>query len=82
LILADPNTFALDNLDVVQTRQNLMLDLELRCHAELGTLLDLERLVLESGFRAFCGEINGDWWAAFGVHGQGEDDTVARVIGI
>jgi hypothetical protein len=82
LILADPNTLALDNLDVVQTRQNLMLDLELRCHAELGTLLDLERLVLESGFRAFFGEINGDGWAAFGVHGQGEDDTVTRIIGI
>lgn len=80
LILANTNTLALDDLDVVQSRQNLVLDLELRRHAELGALLDFERLVLESGFRTLFGQVDGDGWAAFRVHGQREDDAVAWII--
>jgi len=59
-----------------------MLDLELRRHAELDSFLDLERLVLERSLGAAGGEIDGDRWAAFGVHGKGEDDAVARVVGV
>lgn len=59
-----------------------MLDLELRRHAELNSLLDLERFVLERSFGASGGEIDGDGWAAFRVHGQRENDAVAWVVGV
>jgi len=82
LILANPNTLPLHNLYIVQTRQNLMLHLELRSHVELGTLLDLERLVFESLLCILGREIDGDGWLTFGIHGEGEDDAVAGVIGV
>lgn len=41
LILRDTNTLALDHLDIVQTREDLVLNLEFRGHSELGTFLDL-----------------------------------------
>lgn len=59
-----------------------MLHLELGCHAELDALLDLEWLVFESGLGALGGEVDGDGWAAFGVHGQGEDDAVTGIVGV
>jgi len=59
-----------------------MLHLKLGRHAELHTLLNLEWLVFESSFGAFGGKVDGDGGPAFGVHGQGEDDAVARVVGV
>lgn len=59
-----------------------MLHLELRSHVELGTLLDLERLVFESLLCILGREIDGDGWLTFGIHGEGEDDAVAGVIGV
>lgn len=47
LILADTDTLPSHGLDVLQTAQNLMLDLEDDLDAESGSLLDRERLVLE-----------------------------------
>ena len=47
-VLGDLDALALDDLDVVETAQNLVLDLELGAHCELGALLNLERLILQS----------------------------------
>lgn len=82
LVLADSDTLSLDDLNVVKTRQDFMLDLESGCHAELDTLLDLEWLVLECSLRTLGREINGDRRTTFGVHGQGDDDAVAGIVGV
>jgi len=56
-----------------------MLNLELGDHGELGTLLDLEWIVLQGALGALGGEVDGDWWAASSVHGEGEDDAMAGI---
>lgn len=66
----------------MQAAEDLVLDLELGAHGELGALLDLEGLVLERGLAAGGGEVDGDGVAAGGVHGQGEDDADAGVVGV
>lgn len=81
-VLGDLDALALDDLDVVQATENLMLDLELGAHGELGALLDLEGLVLEGALAAGAREVDGDGVAARRVHGEGEDDAHARVAGI
>lgn len=78
-ILGYADTLALDNLDVVQTAKDLMLDPELGAHGKLGALLDLEGGVLESGLAAGLGEVELDWRAAGRIHGEGLDDADAGV---
>jgi hypothetical protein len=81
-VLRDSDTLSLDDLDVVKTAKNLMLDLELGAHGELGTLLDVERLVLKGGLAAGGREIDGDGRTAGRVHGQGEDNAHSGVVGV
>lgn len=81
-VLGDLDTLALDNLNVVQTGQNFVLDLELGAHGELGTLLDLEGLIFEGGLGACGGEVDSDGVSAGRVHGQGKNDAHSRVVGI
>ena len=81
-ILGDSDTLSLDNLNVVKTAENLMLDLELGAHGELGTLLDVEGLVLEGGLASRGRESDGDGRTTRGVHGQGENDAVSGVVGV
>lgn len=59
-----------------------MLDLELGAHGELGTLLDVEGLVLEGGLASRGREIDGDGRTSGGVHGQGENDADSGVVGV
>lgn len=80
LVLADSDTLSLDNLDVLKARENLMLDHELGDHGELSSLLDLEWLVLQGGFGSLGGEVNGHWWAAGSLQGEGENDALAWII--
>jgi hypothetical protein len=81
-VLGDLDALALDDLDVVQAGEDLVLDLELGAHGELGVLLDLERLVLQRGLAAGGGEVDGDGVATGRVHGEGEDDADAGVVGV
>lgn len=81
-VLGDLDALALDDLDVVQAAEDLVLDLEGGAHGELGALLDLEGLVLEALLAARPGEVDRDGGAAGGVHGQGEDDADAGVVGV
>jgi hypothetical protein len=69
-------------LDVVQTAQNLMLHLELCRHVELGSLLDLEWLVLERLLGARGREVDGNRVTALGVHGEREDNADTWVVWI
>lgn len=82
LVLADSDTLSLDNLDVLKARENLVLDLELGDHGELSSLLDLEWLVLQGGLGSFSREVNGHWWAAGSLQGEGENDALAWIIWI
>lgn len=81
-VLGDSDTLSLDDLDVVKTAENLVLDLELGAHGELGTLLDVERLILEGGLASGGREIDGDGRAARRVHGQGENNADSGVVGV
>lgn len=81
-VLGDSDTLSLDNLNVVKTTENLMLDLELGAHGELSTLLDVEGLVLEGGLASRGREIDGDGRTTGGVHGQGENDADSGVVGV
>ena len=81
-VLGDADALALDDLDVVEAAEDLVLDLELGAHGELGALLDLEGLVLEGGLAAGVGEVDGDGVTAGRVHGEGENDADAGVRGV
>ena len=82
LVLADSDTLSLDNLDVLKAREDLVLDLELGDHGELSSLLDLEWLVLQGRLRSFSREVDGHWWAAGSLQGEGENDALAWIIWI
>jgi hypothetical protein len=58
LLLTEP--MALHNLEILQTRENLVLDLELDFHAVLGALLDGEWLRLKRLNRTRRAKINRD----------------------
>jgi len=63
----------------MQSTQNLMLNLELRSHAELDALLYSEGLLCKRFFGAFLREVDCDWRSAFRIHGEREDDAVAWI---
>ena len=66
----------------MQTAKDLVLDLELGAHGELGTLLDLEWVVLEGRLAALLREVDGHGVTAVRVHGEGEDDANAGIGGV
>ena len=59
-----------------------MLNLELRSHGELSSLLDLEWVILKSLLGASGGEVDDHVGTAGRGHGEGEDDAVTGVGGI
>lgn len=81
LILANTDTLALDHLQVLETTQHLMVDLEDHLDVELGTLLDGEGLVLESVDGSRGGQIDDDVGTALDNQGQRFDDTL-RIAGL
>lgn len=64
----------------MEAAENLVLDLELSLHGELGTFLDLEWLVLQVGLAARLREVDDNGVAAGGLHGQGADDANTGVV--
>lgn len=81
-VLGHADALALDDLNVVQAAENLVLDFESSAHGELGTLLDPEGLIFETVLASGGGEIDGDGIASSGIHGEGEDDADAGVVGV
>ena len=78
-ILAYPYAFPLDDLQVLQPAQDIMLNLEVGLHAELGTFLDGEGLRLQRLESAGSGQIDGDIRATLNLEGQGLNDTAPFV---
>ena len=78
-VLGNSDSLALDNLDVMETTQNLMLNLELGANGELGTLLDLERLVLKV---TRSGKVDRDGRSARRVHAELKDNANSRIVGV
>ena len=81
-ILANLDTLTLDDLDILQTTENLVLNLERDDHRELRALFDLEWLVLKCSLTARLREVDRDGVAARRLHGQGMDDADAGVVGV
>ena len=64
-VLSNSDTFALQDLNVLESRENLVLDNEDSLHLIPTAFLDCEWLVLESFECTWSGQINGDVWSAF-----------------
>ena len=82
LATRDTDAMALDDLNIVQTTQDLMLDFEFGAHREVGTFLDLEGLLLQVLQSSRLRKVDDDRLAAGRFHRQGKDNAYARVIGI
>lgn len=76
LILADTNTLALDHLQVLETTQHLMVDLEDNLDVELSTLLNGERLVLKTVDSSGGGQVDHDVGTALDDQGQRFDHAL------
>ena len=79
-LVANPHAGNL--LEVLETGQDLVLDLELGLHAETSTLLDGEGLLLELLERAGRAQVDDDVGAAFDLETEREDAALARVVGV
>jgi hypothetical protein len=79
-LVADTHTC--DLLQVLQTCQNLVLDLELHLHAESGALLDGEWLALEGLKGARRLEVDDDVGTAIDFETERVDDAFAGVVGV
>lgn len=79
LVLADADTLALDDLDVLEATEHIMVDLEDNLDVELGTLLDGEGLVLEAVDGAGGGQVDHDVGTTLGDQGERLDDALGVV---
>ena len=82
LVLAERNTFSLQLLDILETRQDLMLDDEGGFHLICATFLNGKRLLLQSFQGTRSGEVDSDVGATSNLEGEGLDDAESRVIGV
>lgn len=82
LVLADPDSLALDHLQVLQPAQHLVMHLKNSFCAELGSFLDRERLVLQLIQGVRPGEVDGDVGSSRRFDGQRFDDAFPRVFRI
>lgn len=73
---------ALHHLDVLQAREDLVLDLEGDLHAEGGAFLDCEWRLLERVHGSGIFQVDDDVGAALNLETKGEDDAFARVVWI
>jgi hypothetical protein len=76
------DTHACDLLQVLQTSQNLVLDLELCLHAECSALLDGEWLLLEGLKGTGRLEVDDNVGAALDLETERVDDAFAGVVGV
>jgi hypothetical protein len=73
---------ALDDLDVLETRENLMLDAEGSLHTEFNALLDGEGILLEVFHSIGLGQVNDDVWASLDLETERGDDDGAGIVGV
>ena len=82
LVLAKWDALSLELLDILEAREDLLLDDELGLHLILATFFDSERFLLERFEGPSSGEIDCDIGSAFNLEGERLDDAEAGVIGI
>lgn len=75
LILTNRDTLPFDLLDILQARQDLVLDLEFRLHSVCTTFLDDEGLLLQLFDRAGLGQVNNNRRATFDFLGAWSETT-------
>lgn len=80
LILANPDTLSLHDLQVLQTAQNLMVDLEGNLDTECGAFLDGEGLVFQSFEGTGGGEIDDDVRTVFHLESERFDNTAIVAV--
>lgn len=73
------DTLALDDLNILETTQNVVLHFESSSEVEFRTFLDLERVILQSLESIRSRELKRGWRTTFRVHLEGKDDAVTRV---
>ena len=69
-VLSNPDSFPFHHLQVFQTAQDVMLNLEIGLHAEWGAFFDGEWLRLQSFNGAWCSKIDGDVLTSFDLQGE------------
>ena len=79
LIFSDLDALSLNDLEVLETTQDFMLDLEVGLHAELGAFLDNEGLIFERFHAAWRSEVDDEVRAALNFEGKRGDDAAALV---
>jgi hypothetical protein len=78
--LADKAT--LDDLEILHSRQDLVLHAEFDFHTESGALLDGERLLLESLQSGRLTDINDNVGSALNFETKSENNAGTLVVGI
>lgn len=71
-----------DDLHVLHAAEDVMLDAEAGLHAEGSALLDGERLLVEGLEGTSLGQVDDDVRSALDFKTQGEQDNLARVVGV
>ena len=71
-----------DDLHVLHAAEDFVLDAEASLHAESGALLDGEGLLVEGLEGAGLGQVDDDVRSALDFQTQGEQDDLARVVGV
>ena len=79
LILTNANPLPLNDLHILQPRQNLMMNLKGDLDTKRRPLFDLERFILEGVDGVGRGEIDDHVGTTFDRQGEGFDDAFARV---
>jgi len=82
LVLADSNALAFDGLDVLETRENLVIDSKDDLHLVRGAFLDREWMFAEGFNRTGMCQINGDVGSAVYFQSESFDAASARVLGV
>lgn len=80
VLLADAQ--ALHDLDILQAREDLVLDFEAHLHAENSALLDCERLLGKGIERSLVLQIDDDVVPALDLKAEGVDDALAGITGV
>lgn len=82
LVLANPDPLSFHDLEVLQTTQHLVLDLEADLHAELGSLLDDEGLCFERFDASGGTEVDDDFRSACDFKAERCNDTFTLIGGV
>ena len=82
LVLSNPDTLSLDDLDILEPTENVVLNHKIGFHAKFCPFFDGERFAFQRFQAPWSSEINGDVWASLDFECEGLNDTATLVLGI